>query len=61
MFDKSSVEYFNYYLREFLNTLISTYPDSKQPIVNTYREVLEGRNDSNSLYAKSFVKNIKAG
>ena len=59
MFDKSSIEYFNYYLREFLNTLISTYPDSKQPIVNTYREVLEGRNDSNSLYVKSFIKNIE--
>ena len=59
MYDKSSIEYFNYYLREFLNTLISTYPDSKQPIVNTYREVLEGRNDSNSLYVKSFIKNIE--
>lgn len=51
-------EYFNYYLKECLNELINTFPETQQPILANYRPLLEGRDDKNDLYSKCFYTKI---
>ena len=56
--DYTYLDYFNYYLKEYLNELINTFPETQQPILANYRSLLEGRDDKNDLYAKCFYTKI---
>lgn len=54
----TNLDYFNYYLKEFCNELISNFPDFEKNIVANYRELLESKQSQNSLYAKYFVSKV---
>lgn len=51
-------DYFNYYLKEFLNELINNFPDTKASVLANYRNLLEGRDDKNDVYVKYFMTKI---
>jgi hypothetical protein len=56
--DFTYLDYFNYYLKEFLNELINNFPETQQPLLSNYRPLLEGRDDKNDFYAKCFYTKI---
>jgi hypothetical protein len=56
--DYTYLDYFNYYLKEYINELINTFPETQQPLLANYRHLLEGRDDKNDLYAKCFYTKI---
>jgi hypothetical protein len=56
--DFTYLDYFNYYLKEFLNELINNFPETQQPLLANYRPLLEGRDDKNDFYAKCFYTKI---
>ena len=56
--DYTYVDYFNYYLKQFLNELICTYPDLKRAILANYRPLLENKMDKSDLYAKYYYSKI---
>ena len=56
--DYTYLDYFNYYLKEYINELINTFPETQQPLLANYRPLLEGRDDKNDLYAKCFYTKI---
>jgi hypothetical protein len=56
--DYTYLDYFNYYLKEFLNELVSNYPDTQANILSNYRNLLEGRDDKNDIYAKCYYTKI---
>jgi len=41
--DYTYLDYFNYYLREFLNEILVKYPELKNNILGNYRDLLEGK------------------
>jgi len=45
-------------MKEYLNELINTYPETQEPILANYRALLEGRDDKNDFYAKCFYTKI---
>ena len=59
MENRTSIEFFNYYYREFLNNLVSTYPDFKKPIVGNYRTLLEGNRMDVDKYVKHFMSRTR--
>jgi len=56
--DFTYLDYFNYYLKEFLNELILKFPETKQGILQNYRSLLEGKDDKNDLYVKYYYTKI---
>lgn len=52
------LDYFNYYLREFLNEIVTFFPDTKNDVLNNYRQLLENKNDKSDLYVKFYVSRI---
>jgi hypothetical protein len=56
--DYTYLDYFNYYLKEYINELINTFPETQQPLLANYRALLEGRDEKNDLYAKCFYTKI---
>ena len=54
----TNLDYFNYYLKEFCNELISNFPDFEKCIVANYRELLESKQSQNNLYVKYFVSKV---
>ena len=56
--DYTYLDYFNYYLKEYINELINTFPETQQPLLANYRPLLEGRDYKNDLYAKCFYTKI---
>jgi hypothetical protein len=56
--DYTYLDYFNYYLKEFLNELINTFPETRDAIIANYRPLLEGRDDKNDLYVKCYYTKI---
>ena len=52
------VDYFNYYLKQFLNELVCTYPDSKKDILANYRPLLENKMDKSDMFAKYYYSKI---
>jgi hypothetical protein len=53
--DKTYLDYFNYYLKQFLNEIISYFPYTKAMILENYRAILEGTDNKNDLYVKYFM------
>jgi hypothetical protein len=56
--DKTHLDYFNYYLVQFQNDLISYFPFVKASLVQNYRQLLEGNDKKNDIYAKYFVAKV---
>ena len=56
--DYTYLDYFNYYLKEYINELINTFPETQQSLLANYRVLLEGRDDKNDLYVKCFYTKI---
>ena len=56
--DYTYLDYFNYYLKQFLNELILKYPNIKGDILANYRSLLEGKENKNDLYVKYFYTKI---
>ena len=56
--DYTYLDYFNYYLKEYLSELINTFPETREPLLANYRPLLEGRDDKNDFYAKCFYTKI---
>jgi hypothetical protein len=52
------LDYYNYYLKEFLNSLVNYFPFVKQGVLSNYRNFLEGNEDKSDLYVKYFVDRI---
>lgn len=53
--DKTYLDFFNYYMQQFLNELISYFPSTKKGILDNYRALLEGRDMKNDCYVKYFM------
>ena len=56
--DYTYLDYFNYYLKEYLSELVNTFPETREPILANYRPLLEGTNDKNDIYAKCYYTKI---
>jgi hypothetical protein len=53
--DKTYLDYFNFYLKQCLNEIISYFPYSKKAILENYRALLEGNDNKNDLYVKYYM------
>lgn len=58
MMNNTCIDYFNYYLKEFLNDLIAIYPSFKNIILENYRPLLENIDNGSDKYVKYFVTKI---
>jgi hypothetical protein len=56
--DYTYLDYFNYYLKTFLNELVSNFPDVQKSILANYRPLLEGRDDKSDMYVKYYYTKI---
>lgn len=56
--DYTYLDYFNYYLKEFLNEIITKFPEFKQNVLSNYRAFLEGKEPKNDMYVKYFYTKI---
>jgi len=56
--DYTYLDYFNYYLKEYLSELVNTFPETREPILANYRPLLEGKGDKNDLYVKCYYTKI---
>ena len=56
--DYTYLDYFNYYLKEFLNEIIANYPETQSLVVANYRNLLEGKDNKNDMYVKYFYTKI---
>jgi len=56
--DYTYLDYFNYYLKEYLSELVNTFPETREPILANYRPLLEGKDDKNDIYAKCYYTKI---
>ncbi len=51
------LDYFNHYMREFLNNIINSYPEHEESILLYYADLLESRNNTD-VYLKMFISKI---
>ena len=51
----TNLDYFNHYLKEFLNELVSNFPDHERAIVDNYRPLLEKQQSKDDQYVKYFL------
>jgi len=56
--DYTYLDYFNYYLKEYLSELVNTFPETREPILSNYRPLLEGKGDKNDIYVKCYYTKI---
>ena len=56
--DYTYIDYFNYYLKEYLSELVNTFPETREPILANYRSFLEGNDEKNDIYAKCYYTKI---
>lgn len=55
----TNIEYFNSYLKMFVNSIINTFPEYKEILSDYYNELLESDSNNNDKYVKRFVKKMK--
>lgn len=56
--DRTFQDYFNFYLRQFLNEMVAYFPFTKDGIVNNYRPLLEGKEKKSDMYVKYFMSKV---
>ena len=48
--EKTYLNYFNFYLKQFLNEIISYFPYTKNQILLNYRQLLEEKDNKDDLW-----------
>ena len=56
---KTNIEYFNSYLKLFINNIIDTFPEYKSILEEYYEDLLTNTECNNDKYVKRFVKKMK--
>ena len=56
--DRTFQDYFNFYLRQFLNEMVAYFPFTKDGIVSNYRPLLEGKDKKSDMYVKYFMSKV---
>ena len=56
--EKTYLDYFNFYLKQFINEIISYFPYTKNGILENYRLLLENKDDRSDLYVKYFMTKV---
>ena len=56
--DRTFQDYFNFYLRQFLNEMVAYFPFTKDGIVNNYRPLLESKDKKSDMYVKYFMSKV---
>ena len=56
--ERTYLDYFNFYLKQFINEIISYFPYTKTSILENYRNFLENKDDKSDLYVKYFMTKI---
>ena len=56
--DRTFQDYFNFYLRQFLNEMVAYFPFTKDGIVSNYRPLLEGKEKKSDMYVKYFMSKV---
>jgi hypothetical protein len=54
--EKTNLEHFNFYLREFVSQLTLVYPKGKESIESAYSELLNNQNYKDDKFIKLFMK-----
>lgn len=57
--EKTHLDYFNYYLIQFANELVAQFPETKKPLLEVYRPLLEG-DKKNDIYSKYFIARVNS-
>lgn len=57
--DKTNLEHFNNYLREFINQLLIVFPEAKTRLELSHNDLLKINNCKNDTYVKVFMKRIR--
>ena len=56
--ERTYLDYFNFYLKQFINEIISYFPYTKNNILENYRNFLENKDDKSDLYVKYFMTKV---
>lgn len=56
--ERTYLDYFNFYLKQFLNEIISYFPYTKREILLNYRQLLEEKDNKNDLYVKYYMTKV---
>ena len=56
--EKTYLDYFNFYLKQFINEIISYFPYTKKSILENYRNLLENKDNKSDLYVKYFMTKV---
>jgi hypothetical protein len=59
--EKTNLEHFNFYLREFVTQLIQVSPKSKESLEESYKELLTNQNYKDDKFIKLFMKKAYPG
>jgi hypothetical protein len=54
--EKTNLEHFNFYLREFISQLVIVYPKAKESLESTYSELITNDKFKDDKFIKSFMK-----
>ena len=57
--EKTNIEYFNNYLKMFVENIIETFPEFKEPLTEYYGEVLGEESSSDDKHVKRFMRKMK--
>lgn len=56
--EKTYLDYFNFYLKQCINEIISYFPYTKTKILENYRNLLENKDDKSDMYVKYFMTKV---
>lgn len=59
--EKTNLEHFNFYLREFVGQLALVYPRCKESVESAYKELLTNENYKDDKYIKLFMRKAYPG
>lgn len=59
MTDKTNIEYFNSYLKLFVNNIIETYSEFDEILRDYYKDLLENDSCNDDKYVKRYMKKMK--
>ena len=56
---QTNIEYFNYYLKMFVNSIIDIFPEYKEVLSDYYKPLLENETSNEDKYVKRFMVKMK--
>ena len=57
--ERTNIEYFNYYLKLFLKNIMESFPEYKDDLFSSYKDLLIVDNCNNDKYVKKFMKKLR--